>query len=58
MLDRRSDEGQTITMTELRRHFHKIMNRVAAGQEFIVTMRGNPTVRIVPYRGEGGSMHE
>lgn len=48
MLDRRSDEGQTITMTELRRHFHKIMNRVAAGQEFIVTMRGNPTVRISP----------
>lgn len=45
-------------MTELRRHFHKIMNRVAAGQEFIVTMRGNPTVRIVPYRGEGGSKHE
>lgn len=52
------DNGNTVTMTKLRRHFHIIVNQVAEGREFTVTVRGKPTVRIIPYRGEGGFKHE
>ena len=39
-----------ITLTQLRRQFSKIVDRVAAGECFTVTRRGVPSVRLRPVR--------
>jgi prevent-host-death family protein len=46
--------AQLISVSEARTHFYQILARVAKGEEFIITQRGKPVARIVPYTEEGG----
>ena len=51
--------AQLISVSEARTHFYQILARVAKGEEFIITKRGRPVARIVPYKEEGkhGAAH-
>jgi prevent-host-death family protein len=40
-----------ITMTELRRHFHRVLREVERGTTFTIIRRRRPVARLVPYRG-------
>jgi prevent-host-death family protein len=42
--------AQLISVSEARTHFYQIIARAARGEEFIITKRGKPVARIVPYR--------
>jgi len=44
--------AQLISISEARTHFYQILARVERGEEFIITRRGKPVARIVPYRGD------
>ncbi|WP_343708204.1 type II toxin-antitoxin system prevent-host-death family antitoxin [Mycobacterium sp.] len=37
-----------VGITELRRHFSRIIDQVAAGQAFVITRYGRPVALIVP----------
>jgi prevent-host-death family protein len=37
-----------ITMTDLRRHFHRVLREVEQGVTFTITRRGRPVARLVP----------
>lgn len=41
---------KVITLTQLRRQFSKIVDRVAEGESFTNTRRGVPCVRLTPVR--------
>lgn len=41
----------TIPHQELRRHSAEILRRVEAGETFIITDRGRPVARLIPYAG-------
>jgi len=45
--------AQLISVSEARTHFFQILARVERGEEFIITKRGKPVARIIPYK-EGG----
>ena len=40
----------TVTMMELRRHPDKVIRRAQRGQRMVLTYRGNPVMRLDPYR--------
>jgi prevent-host-death family protein len=42
--------AQFISVSEARTHFYQIIARAAKGEEFIITKRGRPVARIVPYK--------
>jgi len=37
-----------VGITELRRHFSRIIDQVAAGQAFVITRYGSPVALLVP----------
>jgi len=50
--------AELISISEARTHFFQILARVERGEEFIITRRGKPVVKIVPYRGDLGITQE
>ena len=51
--------AQLISISEARTHFGQILDRVERGEEFIITRRGKPVARIIPYeRKEEGTSKE
>lgn len=42
-----------VSMTELRRHFGRILNEVEHGQTFVITRRGNEVAVLVPAEEHG-----
>ena len=57
-------EGQTVTgewtmsATEFRARCYRLMDEVAeTGRETVITKRGRPVARLVPYRRKPGSNH-
>ena len=47
-IDSDSPSGQCVGAHQFRNHFGWYMERTVAGEEFIVTRRGKPCVRLVP----------
>jgi prevent-host-death family protein len=41
---------QTATVRELRNHYTRLLTRVRAGEEIIITQRGKPVARLIPER--------
>lgn len=41
-------------MRELRQNASAVLRRVAAGESFVVTDRGRPVARLIPFVGSGG----
>jgi prevent-host-death family protein len=41
---------QTATVRELRNHYTRLLTRVRAGEEIIITQRGEPVARLIPER--------
>ncbi len=46
--------GEEASVRELREHLAEHLQRVAAGASIVVTSRGEPVARIVPYVRTGG----
>ena len=44
------DMTETVTVREVNQHTSDIVNRVRAGEELIVTLHGQPTMRLLPYQ--------
>ena len=45
----RPAEDLWITVTDLRRHMHRILREVEHGATFTIVRRGRPIARLVPY---------
>jgi prevent-host-death family protein len=41
---------QTATVRELRNHYTRLLTRVRAGEEIVITQRGEPVARLIPER--------
>ena len=41
---------QTATVRELRNHYASLLTRVRAGEEIVITQRGQPVARLIPER--------
>ena len=50
--------AQLISVSEARTHFYQIIARAAKGEEFIITKRGRPVARIVPYKDPEAAQKE
>jgi prevent-host-death family protein len=44
-----ASEDIWITITQLRRHFHRVLREVELGASFTITRRGRPVARLVAY---------
>ncbi len=42
---------QTASVRELRNHYNTLLDRVAEGEEIVITKRGKPVARLVPDTG-------
>jgi prevent-host-death family protein len=40
-----------ITITELRRHFHRVLRDLERGATYTIVRRGRPVARLIPYAG-------
>lgn len=49
-------EGRTVSATEFRARCYRLMDEVAeTGREIVITKRGKPVARLVPYRRKRGA---
>lgn len=43
------DADVRITITEIRRYFHRVLRDVERGMAFTIVRRGKPVARLIPY---------
>ena len=46
------------TAKDLRFYSREILDAVSRGEEVVITYRGKPCAKLVPYQEEGGRAHE
>ncbi|HEX2627304.1 MAG TPA: type II toxin-antitoxin system prevent-host-death family antitoxin [Candidatus Limnocylindrales bacterium] len=49
----RPTEGVWITITQLRRQFHRVLREAERGTQLTITRRGRPVARLAPYQLTG-----